>query len=236
MLLLGYQSSQLVGMLGPRSPVVAQALMLAFLPLAWLVAKGLHLRVGDAYALEWSRRAAGLLATCLALAALAKLAALATGLGLGVYVRGPGAPGGASALAAALPWLAISTFVPSLAEDVLTRGFWMRVTPIRWTGTTFAIVTSTVYVLNHGPRLGLGPAEWAMLLAFGLAYAAAAWRSGTLWAAVGLHWGWNLAGPAIDAAMPFDVAQPDASRLLSAAAHLALLGVVVAWPRRSRPR
>jgi hypothetical protein len=38
-----------------------QMLMLAFLPVAWLVARALNLGMGAAYALEWNRKTAWLL-------------------------------------------------------------------------------------------------------------------------------------------------------------------------------
>jgi membrane protease YdiL (CAAX protease family) len=89
-------------------------------------------------------------------------------------------------------------------------------------------------VLNHIYRLANGPAEWAMLFAFGLAYAAALYRTRNLWAAVGLHWGWNYAGKLADQVASVDVLVP-ISWMVSTATHLVLLAVVmVAFRARAR--
>jgi hypothetical protein len=124
------------------------------------------------------------------------------------------------------------TFVPSLAEDLVTRGYPYRSIPVRWTGPRFVLVSSLFYVANHVYRLGLGPVEWGMLFCFGLPYAAALWRSGTLFAALGLHWGWNLGNALADGVHPYDVLRPGAGRLLSAAARLVLLTLVLVIPVR----
>ena len=71
-----------------------------------------------------------------------------------------------------------------------------------------------------------------MLFCFGLAYAAAAWRLGTLWAAVALHWGWNLAGQVLAIAWPVEVVNVESARILSGAAHLAMFVIVVLLPAR----
>jgi hypothetical protein len=83
-------------------------------------------------------------------------------------------------------------------------------------------------VLNHVYRLERGPLEWAMLFCFGLAYATALWHSGSLWAAVGLHWGWNLA----NGLLAVDTLDPRRGAVFSAVTHLAILLVVLAVPAR----
>jgi len=83
-----------------------------------------------------------------------------------------------------------------------------------------------MYVLNHIYRLGNGPLEWLTLACFGVSCATALWRTGTLWAAVGLHWGWNLANATADSVLPLDIAAPGQAPLLSAAMHL-LMAVLV---------
>lgn len=212
-------------------------MMLAFLPIAWVVARALGRRMGSAYALEWSGGRALWLLAGFALAIVVKGIAVLIGLRMGIY--SPGLPAtaalGIASTAGTLAWLALSTFVPSLAEDILTRGFWARIPGWRWRGLGFVLFSSLVYVFNHIYRLGNGPAEWLMLLCFGLAYAAAFWRTGTLWAAVGLHWGWNFAGPALDFGWPTELVNPDGQRLLSAGANLLMLAIVLLFWRRVAP-
>lgn len=55
-------------------------------------------------------------------------------------------------------------------------------------------------------------------------------RAGTLWLAVGLHWGWNLANQLIDTVLPYDIVMPGWAPYLSAAAHVVMLGVLFAIP------
>jgi len=201
-------------------------LMLAFLPVAWLVARVLKLGMGAAYALEWNRRTAWLLGGGFLLALLVKLGAVLIGTSLGIYESVSGHfPW--QEFVKGFAWTLVFTFVPSIAEDIVTRGFWARVPAWQWTAWRFVLFSSLVYVLNHIYRLGNGPAEWLMLLCFGVAYASAFWRTGSLWAAVGLHWGWNFSGPMLGAW--WNNARPGSGWWLSASAHLllALLCVLI---------
>lgn len=212
---------------GFRTPL----LMLAFLPIAWLVARALGLRMASAYALEWNRRAALYLAVGFTVTVVAKVITVLIGTSLSIY-RFESSHAPPTQLLTALAWIAISTFVPSIAEDIVTRGFWARVPAWHWTAWRFLLFTSIVYVCNHVYRLGNGPAEWLMLFCFGLAYATAIWRTGSLWAAVGLHWGWNFAGSALGAW--WNTAQPGAGWWLSAATHLLLAGLCLLLINRAR--
>lgn len=237
-LFVAYQAPEGVGGLWLRSASIAAALMLAFLPVAVWVARALGLRPGEAYALEWTRRGWSSLGAGLLLAFAAKGLGLTLGLRWGIYEPSAslGAAGGAAELAGTLAWLALATFVPSIAEDIVTRGYWLRITGVRWTGIGFVLFTSALYVLNHIYRLGNGPGEWAMLFCFGLAYGTACWTRGSLWAAVGLHWGWNMAGESLALVWPTRIVEPELARALSGAAHLTMLAVIVGWsaPRWSK--
>ncbi|MFC5550595.1 CPBP family intramembrane glutamic endopeptidase [Massilia aerilata] len=176
-----------------------------------------------------------LLGTGLVLAIAAKFTTVAIGARTGVYTLAwaDAAPG--MALAGSLAFLAFSSFIASLAEDILTRGLVMRAFPQlagRW---TFILVSAALFVLNHIYRLHKGPVEWLTIFCFGLAYAAALYRTGTLWAAVGLHWGWNLANGLLDTFARSDVVQPAVAPFYSGAAHLVLLACVLILMRPARP-
>jgi len=225
LLFICYQLPEGLGARWLHQPALAAGLMLAFLPIAWVVARRLGRGMGEAYALEWSARPAAWLSAAFVLALAAKAAALWAGSRLGVYATD--LPHAGAPVAMALAWLGLSTFVPSIAEDIVTRGFWARIPGWRWSGPAFVAFATGVYVLNHIYRLGNGPVEWLMLSCYGLAYATAFWRTGTLWGAVGLHWGWNFAGPALDMAWPVNVVDGDAARLVSAAAHLGMLAILL---------
>jgi len=228
LLFLLYQSAEGIGGRWLHSFPVQAGLMLAALLAAWPVSRWLGYRRLDAYALAlcpgaWTWLLAGLL-----LAAALKLAAVPLGMQLGWIAAGSGAPAPSLAnLASALPMLLLSTFVPSLAEDILTRGYPYRAAGLTWrNGIGFVIASTALYVLNHLYRLHLGPGEWLLLSSYGLTYATALWRSGTLWAAVGLHWGWNLGNGMADVFWPD--AQPLAmAPWLSIGAHVLMFALVM---------
>lgn len=164
-----------------------------------------------------------LLALGLALALLAKFAAVAIGTHTGVYRFAWWTPAPGAALPGALALLVFSTFVASTAEDILTRGLVLRAFPQLGRHWMFIVVSGGLFVLNHIYRLHKGPVEWFTLFCFGLAYASALWRTRSLWAAVGLHWGWNLANGLLDSFASVEVMQPALAPFHSSAAHLVLL-------------
>ena len=236
-----YQSAEGVGgrLLGNFG--VQAGLMLACVLAAWPLSRWLGHRGLGAWALEATPRALAWLATGLVVALLAKGMALWLGLRTGIYTAppatttSPGTPHPFALLLPALPMLLLSTFVPSIAEDILTRGFWYRAAGIAWRrGFAFVAFSTAMYVLNHVYRLGNGPGEWLMLACFGIAYATALWRTGTLWAAVGLHWGWNLANAAFSQLLPVEVANAQLAPMLSAAMHLAMAGMLLLATRSGR--
>lgn len=225
-LFLLYQSAEGIGDRVLHSFAAQATLMVACVVAAWPLSRWLGFRGYGAWALDARAASFGWLGVGLALALSAKAIALWIGVRMGIYVAATGVSAQpAAAVATALPMLLLSTFVPSIAEDILARGFWYRGAGIAWRrGTAFVAFSSLAYVANHIFRLDLGAPEWTMLACFGIAYATALWRTGTLWAAVGLHWGWNLGNHLGDALVPLDIADPVASPLLSAAIHLVLAG------------
>ena len=235
-LFLLYQSAEGVGDRLLHSFPAQAGLMLACVVAAWPVSRWLGFRGLDAFALPLRARTLAWLPPLLVLAFALKAGALQAGLALGIYAPDATNPSPLSGLAAALPMLLLSTFVPSIAEDILTRGFPYRAAGIRWRrGAAFVGASSLLYVANHLYRLTLGPMEWLMLFVFGLAYATALWRTGSLWAAVGLHWGWNLGNATLAIAMPTSTVDTDGGRLMSMAAHLLMLATVLAVSRHRAP-
>jgi membrane protease YdiL (CAAX protease family) len=228
-----YQSAEGIGDRVLHSFAAQATLMTACVAAAWPLSRWLGFRGYGAWALDARPGSMGWLAVGLALALSAKAMALWIGVRMGIYVAAAGvAPQPAAVLAAGLPMLLLSTFIPSVAEDILARGFWYRGAGIAWQrGLAFVAFSSLAYVANHVFRLGLGAPEWTMLACLGIAYATALWRTGTLWAAVGLHWGWNLGNHLGDALVPLDVAAPATAPLLSAAVHLLLAAIMVLLTR-----
>lgn len=233
-----YQSAEGVGGHLMHSFAVQAALMLACVVVAWPLSRWLGYRGYGAYALDRAPLSFAWLAGGLVAACAAKALAIAVGEKLGVYAA-TGASfsaAGFAALGAGLPMLLLSTFVPSIAEDILARGFWYRAAGIRWRrGLAFVAFSAGYFVLNHIYRFERGPSEWLMIFCMGLAYATALWRAGTLWAAVGLHWGWNLANGVLDPLLPADTLDAHGSNLLTSAVHLLLVALLFGVPvsRRS---
>lgn len=226
-LFAAYQIPEGIGIHMLESPAVQAGLLLLFYPIAWALARLRGYRGFEAYAMElhpgWARN----LSLTMLLAVLAKAGAVVVGLSLGVYEVEPRGVVSWQTVVALLG-IVFTTFWPSVAEDVVTRGFWFRQVPALGHGALFVLFSSGVYVLNHVYRLQNGPLEWLMLFAFGLAYATALVRTGSLWAAIGLHWGWNVAAFAAASVAGVTTRVEWASPLLSAAAHLVALGAVVA--------
>lgn len=213
---------------------VAAVLMTLFHAVAWGVGRGLvGYRNGfHAYALEWRGKA---LASALALMLVLKPLSVLAGGALGVLRVQPLAQvPAAGALLLGVLGLAVTTFIPSLAEDIVARGFWFRAWPVAGKGVGYVLLAAGVFVLTHVYRLGKGPLEWLMLFCTGLAFAAAAARTGSLWGAVGLHWGWNLANGLLDLVLDVTPVSP-LSPVLSAATGLVALALTVLLPRPTCP-
>jgi membrane protease YdiL (CAAX protease family) len=231
-----YQAAEGFGADVLHSFAVQAALVVACVLVAWPLGRWLGYRGYDAYALSgpgWLP----LLAGGLLLSGLANLAALAMGLGLGIFAWTPGGAVDLAPLApAAFAVAAFTTFVPSLAEDILTRGFWWRASGIRWKGAVFVAVSAILYTLNHVYRLANGPTECLMLLCFGVAYASAMLRSGSLWPAVGLHWGWNLSNALFGGMLPVEVRDHLRAQVLWGWVNLAVAVIVLTLPYAPRPR
>lgn len=224
-----YQSTEGVGDRLLHSFPVQAGLMLAAVLIAWPLGRWLGYSGYDAFGLDLKPRSLGLLAAMLLTALGAKAVALVAGVQTGTYALAAAAIPSVSAVA----MLAFSTFIPSIAEDILTRGFFLRAADPGWNGAVFVIFSATVFTLNHIYRFDAGWTEQARLFAMGLAYAAAAWRWQTLWAAVGLHWGYNLANALAE---PMTSLTGDAvqGRWLTIAVHLGLLAMVLLIPAKPR--
>ncbi|HRF19944.1 MAG TPA: CPBP family intramembrane metalloprotease [Chitinophagaceae bacterium] len=92
-----------------------------------------------------------------------------------------------------LPLILLMTFFPSIAEDLLTRGYlyghlFSKMKPWHW-----VLLSAVVYVLNHIWRLTENPSVLVYLFILGLVLAFTVWETRALWLALGIHWGANIA-------------------------------------------
>ena len=231
-----YQSAEGVGQRLLGSFAVQAGLMLLCLGAAWPVGRFLlGYRGFDAYALEWRPAVVLWLVGGVLFAGLTKVLAVLIGANFGAYALGPAAaaPGFVS-LVPVVALALVSTFIPSIVEDIITRGFWWRVPGDALRGAVFVLATSTIYVLNHVYRLGNGPMEWMMLFCFGVAYAVAVVRTGSLWAAVGVHWGWNLTNALLGIFVTVETTS-GAGPIISSVAHLSMAAVILLCPKTLWP-
>lgn len=91
-----------------------------------------------------------------------------------------------------LPVILLMTAIPSLAEDILTRGYLLAHVKNLKQGF-WIFLSALIYLLNHIWRLNDGTAVLTYLFIFGVVLAVAVWFTGSLWLAFGIHWGSNIA-------------------------------------------
>ena len=204
-------------------------MLLAFL-MVWPAARLIGRR--DPFALSFDRRVLLVFALAVAAGFAIQCAHWIAGQRLGVLSLAPPAAGGLPLDVVAM--MVLTTFIPSITEDVLTRGFPLFASPPRgWPAAGFIGFSAALYTLNNLWRFDWGWQEQARLFAMGLAFAAAALRFRSLWAAVGLHWGGNLIASLapLGEVTAVDVAR---DRLLSAALYFVVAVALAASMRVAR--
>jgi len=211
-----------LGQGGPLGP----ALMLLALLMCWPAARLIGGR--DPFALRMDRRLAILFAVSLGTGMAIQLVHWAVGAGLGLLTVERAAGDGLTA--ALLAMALLTTFVPSLAEDIITRGMPLFASRPRSLSVAALIALSAaIYTTNHLWRFDWGIAEQVRLFAMGLAFAAVALRTRSLWPAVGLHWGGNLAAALATSLAAISPVEVTGDRLLSALLYLLVALVFVPW-------
>lgn len=91
-----------------------------------------------------------------------------------------------------LPMTLLMTFFPSIAEDILTRGYLFghlkSLKPVFW-----ILLSATIYVFNHIWRLNDDLSVLTYLFLLGLVLSLCVVITKSLWLAFGIHWGANMA-------------------------------------------
>ncbi len=134
-----------------------------------------------------------------------------------------------------LPMILLMTSIPSVAEDILTRGYLFGHLSKSMNRSTWILLSSGVFVLNHIWRLNDGAAVIAYLFLLGLVLAYAVWNTQSLWLAFGIHWGANIAFESTNSLWQTEPLVPHkGSTWLLAATWGLVLIVFVLFQRRKR--
>ncbi|PKV62877.1 CPBP family intramembrane glutamic endopeptidase [Pontibacter ramchanderi] len=139
------------------------------------------------------------------------------------------------AFAKQLPMLLLMTAVPSVAEDILTRGYLyahlQHIKPVYW-----VLLSALVYVLNHIWRLDDGAAVLSYLALLGLVLAYAVIITKSLWLAFGIHWGANIAYESTKTLFSTASTSSDASTWILAGCWGVVLLLLILWRSYRKPR
>ena len=173
------------GLVAQTGLILAAALASAWVMLRWVDRRPLH-GLGFPLAGAGLRDlGVGLLAGCVALAAVVALFAL-----FGWYRFSPD-PGSITGWATTSGLALAALAVPAASEEALLRGYVFRALeegPGAWAAV---LLTSLVFAVLHGVNPGAGPFALVNIFLAGVVLAVAVVRTGALWLATGVHLGWN---------------------------------------------
>ncbi|MBS1771255.1 MAG: CPBP family intramembrane metalloprotease [Bacteroidetes bacterium] len=86
----------------------------------------------------------------------------------------------------------VGTFLPSIAEDIITRGYVFAVFGKNWNKIVFVLVSALFYVLNHPYKLAAPDETLIYLFITGVFLAIPLALTNSLWYSIGLHWACNV--------------------------------------------
>ena len=90
----------------------------------------------------------------------------------------------------------------AIMEELAFRGYTIKVMDEQWSRPGAVFVTSVLFGLVHIANPSVNPAGVINIFLSGLLLALVYLKTGSLWAAIGLHFGWNLAeGPLLGTAV-----------------------------------
>ena len=84
------------------------------------------------------------------------------------------------------------TFLPSIAEDIITRGYVFAMFGKNWSKIVFVLVSALFYVLNHPYKLAAPDETLIYLFITGIFLAIPLVLTNSLWYSIGLHWACNI--------------------------------------------
>ncbi|WP_165864912.1 CPBP family intramembrane glutamic endopeptidase [Rufibacter latericius] len=165
-------------------------LMLAVIPVAYAVARVQGFRGLSAWGMKVNGKYALLFFVGLGLSLLVNGLAFAVRIWLRIEVV-TNVPDMSTLVTQTLIF-ALGTFLPSLAEDILTRGYLFGHLQSKLSTWGFILVSSSVYVLNHIYSLDDGFTALAYLFALGVMLAIPLLYTKNIWYTVGAHWAGNI--------------------------------------------
>lgn len=137
-------------------------------------------------------------------------------------------------LAKKLPLILLMTLFPSVAEDILTRGYLFAFLKRKVGSRGFVLISASVYVLNHIWRYKDGAAVLCYLFILGLALAYAVWYTRSLWLAFGIHWATNIVYESTAPLLKTDTLSGSTGHWLLAGTYFLLLCFLLLTTRLAR--
>jgi membrane protease YdiL (CAAX protease family) len=197
-------------------------LFIAFLLARWQGWNGLGGYGLSLHRLWWKNLLLGIFIGC-AFWAIAEILSLLAGFENFISIKN------IQAVLTSLPLALLMTFFPSIAEDLLTRGYLFGHFSKQIRPPVFIFFSAMVYVLNHIWRLHDDVSVLAYLFILGLSLAWALVYTKSLWLTLGLHWGGNILFALSENNLTTQAADKNAANwMLSASYCLMFLAIVSA--------
>lgn len=122
-----------------------------------------------------------------------------------------------------LPVTLLMTFFPSIAEDILTRGYLYGHLKKMLKPALFVLVSSVFFIMNHIWRLTEGIHVLSYLFVLGIVLAGALVYTKSLWLTLGIHWGSNISFELINGAATTQAISKTMSTWILAACFVLML-------------
>ncbi len=145
-------------------------------------------------------------------------------------------PGMAAGIYASLPF-AFGVLFSSLSEDILTRGIVFRLFHKKVKNSWIALISATVYLLNHIYRLNDGRDKLLYIFLLGIVFIIPVFFTQNLWVTGSMHWAGNtfffITHSVIRTEAPDGILSPDILFALWIALYIPLVWYII---RKIAPR
>ena len=89
-------------------------------------------------------------------------------------------------------WTGLLMLIVAAGEEILVRGYPLRVLVDRWGSAAALALSSLVFAAMHGANPGVGALGLVNIVLAALLLGLICLKTGSLWWAIGVHAGWNL--------------------------------------------